>query len=219
MENYYEVVFQFVLSLILGGIIGIDRELKRKPGGLRTHILICLGSTFLMIISKNASGNAGDPSRIAAQVISGVGFIGGGVIMRYGFNIKGITTAATIWVVTAIGLGIGLSMYMESILTTLFAWIVLFFIHKLEHRFFLGDEHKLLIVDLKDPNIDDEQIRKILNQYGLYNKTLEIEKIVTKNKIRYKFLIHIPKNFDLDIVIKELSKLKKIQKLAVEDRD
>ncbi|GIX40396.1 MAG: magnesium transporter MgtC [Leptospiraceae bacterium] len=219
MEIYYEILLQFSLSLLLGGIIGIDRELKRKPGGLRTHILICLGSTFLMIISKHASGNLGDPSRIAAQVISGVGFIGGGVIMRYGFNIKGITTAATIWVVTAIGLGVGLSLYYESILLTLFAWLVLFYINKLEHKFFSGDEYKLLLIDLKDINIDDEEIRHILNQFNLPNKTLEIEKILTKNKTRYKFLIHIPRNLDLDIVIKELSKIKRIQKIAVEDRD
>ncbi|MCX7810898.1 MAG: MgtC/SapB family protein [Leptospiraceae bacterium] len=217
MEKIQEIILQLFLSIFLGGIIGIDRELKRKPGGLRTHILICLGSTFLMIISKHAAGNLGDPTRIAAQVISGIGFIGGGVIMKYGFNIKGITTASTIWVVTAIGLGIGLSMYWESILLTLFSLVVLLYVNRLEHRFFKGDESKILLIDLKTTTVDDEDIRNVLNHYQLMNKTLEIEKIIPKNKTRFKFLIYIPRNLELDHVIRELTKIKKVQKIAIED--
>ncbi len=213
----YEVLFQLFLSLILGGIIGIDRELKRKPGGLRTHILICMGATFIMIISKKATLGSGDPSRIAAQVISGIGFIGGGVIMRYGFNIKGITTAATIWVVTAIGLGIGISLYWEAIYLAFISMFVLFFINKLEHKFFGGGNYKFLVVDLKDIEIDNEEIKKILERFKLKSKTIDIEKMITKNKTRFKFLINIPRDMDLELVIKELTKLKRIQKISVEE--
>lgn len=219
MTNMTEIILQILLSIILGGFIGVDRELKRKPGGLRTHILICLGATFLMIISQFTSGSNGDPSRIAAQVISGIGFIGGGVIMKYGFNIKGITTASTIWIVTAVGLGIGAKMYFESILITFFSWIILFIVNKLEHRFFEGDEFKVLIIDLKSVELVDEDIKQKLNKYNLKPKTLEIEKIINKNKTRYQFLISIPRNLDLDKVIKELNELKKIQKISLVDRE
>ncbi len=219
MDHITDIFLQILLSILLGGLIGIDRELKRKPGGLRTHILICLGSSFLMIISRYISGETGDPSRIAAQVVSGIGFIGAGVIMKYGFNIKGITTASTIWIVTAIGLGIGAKLYWESILITFFSWIILFVVNKIEHRFFEGDEFKILVIDSKSIDLVDEDIKQKLNKFNLKTKTLEIEKIINKNKTRYQFLINIPRNLDLDKVIKELNNLKKIQKISVIERE
>ncbi|MFN3604188.1 MAG: MgtC/SapB family protein [Leptonema sp. (in: bacteria)] len=213
MEVSKSIIIQILLSITFGSLIGIDRELKRKPGGLRTHILICLGATFLMIISKHSSGALGDPTRIAAQVISGIGFIGGGVIMKYGFNIKGITTAATIWIVTAIGLGIGSELYLESGMVTCFALIILFFVNKIEHKFFEGDEFKILVIDIKSVNSDDTEIKEKLKKFRLKVKTLEIEKYFNKNRTRYQFLIPTPRDLDLENLINDLYKIKRIQKI------
>lgn len=218
MLNILEILFQLVLSIVLGGIIGIDRELKRKPGGLRTHILICLGSTFLMILSRYVAGSDGDPGRIAAQTIAGIGFIGGGVIMKYGFNVKGITTASTIWVVTAIGLGIGLSIYLGSILLTFLTWIILFYINKFEHKYFVSDESKILTIDLKHIKVDIEEIKQIFNKYNIYYKTLEMEKLFSKHKTHFRFLIYTPRNLDQEILIKELTNIPRIQKVSIEDQ-
>ena len=99
---------KLLIAVIAGGGIGLEREFARKPAGLRTNILICLGATLLMDLSIGiTSGNAGDPGRIAAQVVTGVGFLGAGTILHTRGTITGLTSAATIWVVAAIGLTVG----------------------------------------------------------------------------------------------------------------
>src|SRR5690554_2770579 len=99
-----EIAIRLVLSVVLGGLIGLERESHGRPAGFRTHILVCIGSTLVMIISAYAfmefsTGRPGgyDPGRIAAQVISGIGFLGAGTIMREGANVRGLTTAASLW--------------------------------------------------------------------------------------------------------------------------
>ena len=104
-----------LFAILCGGLIGLERELKNKPAGIKTNILICLGSTLYTSVSillsaanTPAGGNFGDPSRIAAQIVSGIGFLGGGTIIQARGTILGLTTAATIWVVAAIGICVGL---------------------------------------------------------------------------------------------------------------
>ena len=94
-----------VLAILLGGVIGIEREIRGRAAGLRTHMLVCVGSTLFTLVSVNLSG--GDPGRIAAQVVSGIGFLGAGAIIREGMNVRGLTTAASIWTTAAIGLALG----------------------------------------------------------------------------------------------------------------
>jgi putative Mg2+ transporter-C (MgtC) family protein len=107
---YAGVGIQVITALILGGLVGLDREQKMKAAGLKTNILICIGAclytTISMIVSKNATGVV-DPSRVAAQIVSGIGFLGAGAIIQGRGNVIGLTTAATIWVVAAIGYTIG----------------------------------------------------------------------------------------------------------------
>ena len=120
--------FQIFLSVVLGGAIGLEREFRGKPAGLRTNILICMGATLFMIISSKVAQMGGqnfDPGRISAQVVTGIGFLGGGSIMQSGLTVHGLTTAATIWVVGAIGLAIGSSHFSIAIGTSVILLIVL----------------------------------------------------------------------------------------------
>ena len=110
------VVLRLFLSVLCGAVMGLERELKDKAAGLRTHILVCIGATLFMMTSVSVAlshSYAGDvdPSRIAAGVVTGIGFLGAGAIIRYGASIRGLTTAASIWVVAAIGLAVGAGMY------------------------------------------------------------------------------------------------------------
>ena len=116
--DFYGDVGKLALSLVLGAVVGIERELNEKPAGLRTNVLICLGSAAFTILSIRLGGKA-DPARIAAQILSGIGFLGAGAIMREGEHVKGLTTAAVIWVVAAIGMGAGMGYYTLACLTTL----------------------------------------------------------------------------------------------------
>ena len=115
----YTIAGKLLLAAALGGVVGFERELRRKAAGLRTSMLICMGSCFFMIISYVAATHPEDDhTRIAAQIIAGIGFLGAGVILRERGNVVGLTTAATVWATAAVGMGVGTGMYATSIFAT-----------------------------------------------------------------------------------------------------
>lgn len=119
---------QITLAAVLGGIIGIEREWRGRPAGFRTNILIALGSCLFTILSIEGfpvKGNAQDTARIAAQVVSGIGFLGAGALLQTRNKTKGMTTAATIWLVAAIGMAVGVGAYFLAVFTTLLTAVVL----------------------------------------------------------------------------------------------
>ena len=135
---------KLLLSLLLGGLVGVERELKGRPAGLRTHVLVCIGSTIMLIAAQQAaavfaskSPNASlvmDPNRIAAGIVTGIGFLGAGAILRTGDIIRGLTTAATIWFVAALGIVIGNGAFAMASASTLLVLIVLQGLDYIEHR-------------------------------------------------------------------------------------
>jgi len=137
-----DIVIRLCLSFLGGGIIGFERSYRRQVAGLRTHILIALGAASLMLLSiwipQNFS-ERGDPGRIAAQVVSGIGFLGAGAIIRLGSNIRGLTTAASLWLTAAIGLTIGAGMFVTALTAEVLALVTLFVLHKVENKIFPDD--------------------------------------------------------------------------------
>ncbi len=123
----YEILTRLIVSIILGGIIGLEREIKESAAGLRTNTLVSLGATLFTLVSLNLQGPGADITRIAAQVVVGIGFIGGGVIFKEKNKVLGLATAATLWVVAAIGLLVGVGDYFTAIITTIFVLAVLIF--------------------------------------------------------------------------------------------
>jgi len=125
-----EMALRLLLAAALGAAIGYQRERTGKPAGLRTHVLICLGAALFTVASSYGFGAATDPARVAAGIVTGIGFLGAGAIIRSGEGIVvGLTTAATIWVVAAIGLAAGTGLYLISAVTTAIALIVLLLPH------------------------------------------------------------------------------------------
>jgi putative Mg2+ transporter-C (MgtC) family protein len=122
-----EIVVKLLIACFFGGIIGYLREKEKKSAGLRTHIIVCMGAALFTIVSiyMTRFGGAVDPSRIASTVVMGIGFIGGGAIMREGGSVRGLTTASSIWVVAAIGIAIGVGLYVGAITATILAVLVL----------------------------------------------------------------------------------------------
>ena len=120
-----ELLLQLLLAVLLGGAVGIERELKGKPAGLRTNILICMGAVLFTSLSVRLAQGRGDPGRLAAQILTGVGFIGAGTILHTRGAVTGLTSAATIWVVTAIGVALGSRAYLEALGTTVLVMVVL----------------------------------------------------------------------------------------------
>jgi putative Mg2+ transporter-C (MgtC) family protein len=123
----WEGLLRLVLAALLAGVIGVERELREQEAGLRTHMLVCVGSTMFMLVGVygwsgyelgNQIGVVVDPSRVASYVVSGIGFLGAGAIIRHGINVRGLTTAASLWVVAAIGVAVGAGMYGLAVATT-----------------------------------------------------------------------------------------------------
>jgi putative Mg2+ transporter-C (MgtC) family protein len=131
-----DLAAKLAIAVLVGGGIGLERELARKPAGLRTNILICLGSALLMDLSMGlAAEHGGDPGRIAAQVVTGIGFLGAGTILHARGTITGLTSAATIWVVAALGLTIGAGLFIEALGATLTVMVVLVGLGWIERRY------------------------------------------------------------------------------------
>ncbi|MFH1381450.1 MAG: MgtC/SapB family protein [Chloroflexota bacterium] len=133
MSVELEAVLRLVLAALLGGIIGFQREREKKPAGLRTHILICLGAAVFTVASMYGFGLA-DPARVAAGIVTGIGFLGAGAIIQRheGGVVVGLTTAATIWIVAGIGVTAGAGLYWIAVVTTVIALIVLYLPHRIQ---------------------------------------------------------------------------------------
>ncbi|HML74282.1 MAG TPA: MgtC/SapB family protein [Anaerohalosphaeraceae bacterium] len=121
-------------ALVYGGIIGIEREIHQKPAGLRTNMLICMGAAAFTLIAKNISINPDAETRVIQGVVTGVGFLGAGVLIHQQGNVQGLTTAATIWLVTAVGIACGARLYGLSAATVILAIIVLMGLYPLEQK-------------------------------------------------------------------------------------
>jgi len=132
MDSYGGIALRLGVAFVLGGLVGLEREWQQRPAGLRTHILVAVASALFAIISGAAAEGGGDASRVAAGVVTGIGFIGAGTIMRHGNVVRGLTTAASLWMVAAIGVACGLAWYPAAILATLMSLFTLVAVDWLE---------------------------------------------------------------------------------------
>ncbi|BFK82604.1 MgtC/SapB family protein [Clostridium baratii] len=184
--NIYEVALRIVLAIIIGGVVGFNREYENRPAGFRTHVLVCLGATVAALIqvqlgyyvvneiakTPNLSGVLSvDTGRVICQVISGVGFLGAGTIIRTKASVKGLTTAASIWAVACVGIAVGMGFYAISILSGIGIVIALVLLKRFEYRFI----NKLDVIKFK---IEYTEKAKVIKEI---NDTLEADEITIKN--------------------------------------
>lgn len=167
-----ETLLRLILAAVLGGLIGIERELKHKPAGLRTNMFICFGAALYTILSFRFS--ASSPDRIAANIIPGIGFIGAGSILHSRGSVSGLTTAATIFVVASIGMAAGGGEYLPAIFATAVILIALNFLGWFERRFNLKSSLMGYAVAAKDPEVALADINRILEQHKLLMKTVQV---------------------------------------------
>jgi len=203
MIDVKEIIVRFLLSTILSGIIGWEREKEEKPAGLRTHILVSLGSTLFMVISAYAFSGNSDPTRIAAQVVTGIGFIGAGTILRTGFTVKGLTTAASIWAVSGVGLSVGAGLYLPAIIATVFILGTLVFATKLE-KIFLGTHRDVslsLIVEDR-PGVIGE-IGTLLGNLSVDIKQIELGSS-WEGKIVLRMNVRVPQKLSKNYLISKI---------------
>ncbi len=182
------------IAAILGGIIGWERERRGRPAGLRTHLLVCIGVTLMMLVSehifvnyqgyKNDSILRIDPARIAAQVVTGIGFLGAGTIMRSRASIRGLTTAASLWLVAGIGLAVGSGFILPAAFATVIAIATLILIPFVERRM-ERDKYRTIkmLITGQEHFLDD--ITRILEKNSVKLQNYKFEKDIQKNEIMY----------------------------------
>ena len=181
-----EACLRLVLGAFLAGLIGYERESWKKPAGIRTHILVGESAVLIMLcgiyLSKTITG--ADPSRIPAQLLSGIGFIGAGTILRDGFHVKGLTTAASLLAVTGIGLIVGAGAYLVAIVATFFIYIILSYSYKISDSAEKFDEFDFKIYT-DDIYINLKQVEKVLSKDEIIIKRIKVESdhIRVKGKI------------------------------------
>jgi putative Mg2+ transporter-C (MgtC) family protein len=150
LSIYFEEAAQVLFAFVIGAIIGLEREFRSKPAGFRTMILICVGSCLYTILSKEAA--IGSTDRIASNIVTGIGFIGAGVIFKEGISVNGLTTAALIWITAALGMAIGYHNYTIAIVVSAIVVVVLFILEPVQR--FIERFHKVKDYRIRSANVD-----------------------------------------------------------------
>lgn len=170
----FQAIIKLLLGFVLAGIIGLERSSWSKPAGFRTHALVGLSAVLVMLCGEYLSQNYDmDPSRIPAQLLSGIGFIGAGTILRDGFNVKGLTTAAGLLAVTCIGLSIGAGFYLGGIVTTFIVYLVLSYSYKISSKLDHFDSLNLQVIISKDYNTAINKMENVLTKYEVDIKQMK----------------------------------------------
>lgn len=219
--TYVDLTVRLLLSILFGGIIGIERESVNRPAGFRTHILVCVGSTLTMLVSlyifELFQGKTNlDPARIAAQVVSGIGFLGAGTIIREGSTVRGLTTAASLWTIAAIGLAIGCGFYFAASMTTVLTFTTLISLSKFENRIIKKRSSKDIILIIKDSPGQIGKIGTILGDLSVTIKNIRMNNI-DDEKLRVCLNIETPSKLDNSDITMSLSKVDGILSVECED--
>lgn len=170
--TYLSASLKLLISFVLGAIVGIERQQRRQSAGMRTIMLICMGSTAAVLLSvwipQNYPGMPGDPGRIAAQILTGIGFLGAGSIIQSKGNVRGLTTAACIWVIAIIGMCVGAGLYLPAVLLTFATLFVLVALEKIEKKRLLSGEVKQLVITFDTADPDIARIMSTATEYLLF---------------------------------------------------
>ncbi len=207
-----ETFIKLVLIVILSGIVGYERESWNKPAGFRTHVLVGISAVLVMICGEYLSEKSGaDPTRIPAQLLSGIGFLGAGTILRDGFNVKGLTTAAGLLAITCIGLFVGAGYYLGAVIATAVVYVVLSYSHKLSTKLEHTDilDLNILVSNPKEIIEDLDEIFKNYNVEIIRLKIIENEDIDDYVRVILKYKENTDKNEILSKII-EIDKVKEV---------
>ncbi len=204
------ILKRLFLALVLGSLIGMERERKALPAGFRTHIVLCIGSALIMVVSIHVAidlakcPNA-DPGRIAAQVVSGIGFLGAGAILRMGASVKGLTTAATLWATAGIGLAVGSGYYIAAIMTTFFLLLSLSFFETLETLLGGKSVRRILTVTGEETPRLFTQIMEVLDKSNVKVSNFSLNR--RAKGIEFEMTIVIPHKTDQVNMVRRLNSI------------
>lgn len=206
-----QILLRILVAAGLGLVVGYERERQDHAAGLRTHMVLVVGAALAMTISINlaamavAAHQAGDPARLAAQVVSGIGFLGAGVIFRYGTNIHGLTTAASLWTITMVGLAVGAGLFFVAAAVTAFLLLILSLLNYIEGHFIVtyNRVHITIQAGYRDGLVDE--VRSMFRQDKRTLNTLYIERDLPTQVMTLNLMVRILSNDPVERIIDALA--------------
>ena len=192
-----EMIIRLIVAAICGYIIGYERKNRKKEAGIRTHIIVAIASCLMMEISKYGFADSGkfDGARLAAQVVSGIGFLGAGTIFVHKNTVKGLTTAAGIWATSGIGMAIGAGMYVIGTVTAVIIFVLQIFFHK--HLKLLNHiNYETVIFIIKDSPEALEEVRELITSNAIAYDDVSVTKL-SQERLRINVMIGFPEDFDM----------------------
>ena len=221
--NLVNASFRLVLALLLGALVGTERKHKGQVAGIRTFALISMGACLSMLLSiyvpqEYMGLKNGDPGRIAAQVITGIGFLGGGAMIQQRGVVRGLTTAAGIWITAIIGMAVGVGMYMASIVCTLLIFMVIVGFNRFEHVIHIGQETKVISVRTKGILRDIDDYDLILKEEGVHISNFFIEQNFEKDYTEVNLVVLVRTSRKLMDAINRLSEAHDILSITLSNQ-
>lgn len=218
MQNDLEMFIRIICSCVLGGLIGLERERGLRPAGFRTHILVCTGATLITLVSVYGfvdSTGVRDPARIAAQIVSGIGFLGAGTILNKGSSVKGLTTAASLWIVAGIGMATGAGMLKLAAMTTLLVLVVLLSFAHLEraYKIFRPRAKGFLKIVANKEGCNINAITTLIEEYEATIKSIEIHELAGENIVEVDLLI-VSSDEDINDILADIVKMPCVEKIT-----
>jgi len=220
----FDIVLRMGLGFLAGAIIGFERSSQRQVAGLRTHILIATGATLLMLLSIYLPQyynplRTSDPGRIAAQVVSGIGFLGAGAIIRLGNNIRGLTTAASLWFVAAVGLAVGGGLFLVAGIAEGIGLMTLVALNKLEKKIFPSGRFKMLVISYRDNSASTKEALDIIKDSGIQVQSIDVNQGSKDNKgTKLRLLVRIPNTIDIATIARTIKASGNVGKVEIKEK-
>lgn len=219
--SHWVIILRIFLALLAAFIIGFERSTHNQPAGIRTHMVLALGSCGIMILSmlmpmKFAQfSNNGDPGRMAAQVISGIGFLGGGAILKFGFNVRGLTTAASIWTISGIGLVFGAGFYILGSVMTGGLFVILHLVDKIESWMLTKENMRIITVVFNSEHLQIKTITRSIRNF-VEVKKLAITENVEKSETELEAHCRIPEDQSIRKLFEHIKGMGDVKSLKIE---
>ncbi len=212
------ILIRLSMAVILSGLIGLEREDKNRPAGFRTHILVCVGAAVVMLTSQYLFEQYSyltnmDPGRLGAQVISGIGFLGAGTIIRQGVNVRGLTTAASLWAVACVGLAVGIGFYEGAIAGAVMIYLTLMVLSRFGPLLQSKASHLVLNVEVENKPGKIGEIGLLLGRYHVTIRNIEFldnDLLMEEQGALIRLTLKLPHGLTHNMIIKEIAKLQGI---------
>ncbi len=217
---WYVIFLRLAAALVAGGAIGFERERDSQPAGLRTHMILALGAALVMILSINIAiefqGQDAEPTRLAAQVVSGIGFLGAGAILRFGFNVKGLTTASTLWTTAMVGMAIGYGYYLVSFFAVVIMLVVLTLVERFEKRFVRVNIMRTVVIDVHDREGILREVRKTMTKLADSIIAFNVQKSVKNKHMRLEIIARFNRSEKLEDMMEVISSIEGVRGIKIE---